>query len=122
MSNYFEIEGLENFYFEDSFVLKIEESKYELTFLLDLVLKEEHPLYSDPKDDEQYCYKKARLIFRECEEINWIEKINSKFSDKSGEVDLGNIDSFRKDDKENHLEGDWGEVILVTDLVEVFFV
>ena len=122
MSDYFGIKGLENFYFEDSFVLAIEESKDELAFLLDLVLTEEHPLYSEPKYDEQYCYKKARLIFKKCEAINWIEKTNNLFSDNSGEIDLGNIDSFEKDGKENHLEGDWGEVILVTDLVEVSFV
>jgi hypothetical protein len=122
MTDYCKMSGLENIYLEDSFVLTISESSNELAFLLDLVLTEEHSLYSDLNEDEQYCYKRARLTFKECKAIKWVEKTNNQFSDSSGEIDLGNIYSFTKDGEENHLIGDWGEVTLVTNLVELSFI
>lgn len=121
MINYFEINGFEHVYLEDSFVLKIEELDNDLIFILDLVLTEKHPEYTSPSDDEQYCYRKAALFFKKCGSINWKEKSDDYFSDSNGEVDLGNIDSFTQDGIDYHLSGDWGEVQIVTEQVELSF-
>jgi hypothetical protein len=122
MIKYYEISGLEHIYLEDSFVLKIEEWDDRLEFLLDLVLTEKHSQYTSPTDDEQYCYKKAFLVFKKCDAINWIEKGENSFFDSSGETDYGNIDSLTQEGKNYHLSGDWGEVKLVTDQIELSFV
>ena len=50
--NYYEILSLSNFYFEDSYVLSIDEVAGLLIFELDAVLTKNHPQYEDPRNGE----------------------------------------------------------------------
>ena len=108
--NYYEIEGLETIYLEDSIVLEIRTDYGSAEFLLDVVLTENNPFYTPPKPNEQYCYKKAVLNFPMVVEVIWVEKSLIPFTDLSGEIDFGNIDSFSYNGNYYNLSGDWGEL------------
>jgi hypothetical protein len=113
--NYYEIPDLEKIYLEDSFVLGIKETDDNVVFLMEFVLTELHPEYSLPQKDEQYCYRKGKLSFNRCGKITWLNKSMEQFFDKNGDVDMGNIDSFTKNNSANVLEGDWGAIEILSD-------
>lgn len=108
--NYHELPLLKNIYLEDSYVLNIKEKKEFLAFNLEVALAEENPSYTPPIPGEQYCYKRAALIFYGVSSVNWLERRFSEAKDESGSVDYGNIDVFRIDDDMYTLSGDWGTV------------
>lgn len=115
MSNYFEWNDFSNIYFEDSFVLEINESSNDIVFRVDFVLKENHPLFKLPEINEHYCYHKGALIFSEVVNKCWVSRSDHIYSDANDDEDLGNIDVFEKtDDRTYRLSGDWGEVIVTS--------
>lgn len=110
MIDYTKFPGLSGVYLEDSYVLEIIEEPARLSFKLDAVLTPESPAYRDPKPGEQYCYAAGRLTFPALVSVHWIKRTNQKFTDATGEQDLGNIDVLRRDADSYVAEGDWGEV------------
>lgn len=112
MSKYYEWDDFKNIYLEDSFVLGIEEPENQITFKVEMVLTEDHPLYTSPREDEQYCYKKGKIIFNDVQAINWINRSFQPFTDADGSEDYGNIDLFELSSNGYHLSGDWGEVVI----------
>lgn len=110
MSKYYEWESFKNLYLEDSFVLRIENSEKQIVFTVELVLSEEHPKYSPPNQGDQYCYKKATIIFGGLKSTEWIERNSQSFIDADNSKDFGNIDVFEQTPEGYHLSGDWGEV------------
>ena len=115
MSRYYEWDKFKNIYLEDSFVLRIEESEKEISFTVEAVLTEEHPRYSPPREAEQYCYKRARIVFKGLKNIKWLERNSKPFTDADGNEDYGNIDSFELSSEGYHLLGDWGDVIICSE-------
>ncbi|MDF3136926.1 hypothetical protein, partial [Pseudomonas extremaustralis] len=75
-----------------------------------LVLLETHPLFEKPKAGEQYCYRRARILFRETQLILWHKRSALVFTDADDNVDLGNLDTFTIEGRTYHLTGDWGAV------------
>jgi hypothetical protein len=120
--NYYEISSLSNFYFEDSYVLSIDEAAESLMFELDAVLTKSHPQYQEPENGEQYCYRKVFLQFSYADSIEWLDRRTVKFVDSTGDLDYGNIDSFVIDDFAYTLSGDWGKVIIRGGKVETVIV
>lgn len=112
MSKYYEWDIFKGIYLEDSFVLAVDESNGQLTFCMDLVLTENHPEYSSPKEDEQYCFKRGQIVFPNLNSVKWISKNLHPFRDADGNYDYGNIDFFELRPGGYHLLGDWGEVII----------
>lgn len=110
--NYSEILSLSNFYLEDSYVLSIDEVARSLIFELEAVLTKNHPQYEEPKNGEQYCYRKVLLRFFSADSIEWLDRLFIGFIDSTGDLDYGNIDSFVSDDGAYILSGDWGRVII----------
>ncbi|MCP1444011.1 hypothetical protein J3D54_003143 [Pseudomonas sp. GGS8] len=110
--DYYEILSLSNFYLEDSYVLSIDEIEGSLIFELEAVLTKNHPQYEEPKNGEQYCYRKVLLRFFSADSIEWLDRRLIGFVDRTGDLDYGNIDSFVKDDGAYILSGDWGRVII----------
>ena len=104
--HYYEFEGFQNVYLEDSFVLEIRESQNEFLLILEVVLTEKHPLYRLPEPHEMYCYKMAMIDFPDIKTIEWDAKNSSKYLDANGENDLGNIDSFFFEGDHYFLMGD----------------
>ena len=107
---YYNIPQLSYIYLEDSFVLNIRTEANYVELLLELVLTENHPLYQSPLPNEQYFYKKARLIFSEAQQVELTEKINTKYIDANNELDLGNINDFYQYKNYFYLYGDWREL------------
>lgn len=112
MSSYFEWVGFKDLYLEDSFVLGIDEKEGEIKFKMEFVLREKHPLYNQPKQGEEYCYKKGSIIFEGVRSIEWLERNDTYFIDASGEEDYGNIDIFELKGSAYFLSGDWGRLKL----------
>jgi hypothetical protein len=105
---YYQIQGLEHVYLEDSYVLDVRTSLSSVEFSLSVVLTEQHPLYSPRLPGEQYCYRSGLLRFPNVRRFEWIEKSMIPFTDASGAVDYGNIDEFYRTDEHYYLSGDWG--------------
>ena len=112
MSKYYEWDNFKDIYLEDSFVLGIEESEDQVSFTVEIVLTDEHPMYSSPHKDEQYCYKKGKIIFQDVESVKWLNRNMHPFTDADDSEDYGNIDSFQLSSEGYRLTGDWGEVII----------
>jgi len=110
MIDYTKFPGLAGVYLEDSYVLEIFEKPGELIFKLDAVLTPESPAYRAPRPDEQYCYAAGCLVFPSIVSIDWIKRTDQRFTDATGEQDLGNIDVLKRDGNFFVAEGDWGEV------------
>jgi hypothetical protein len=115
MSDYFEWNNFENIYLEDSYVLGIDESQDSIVFSIEAVLCENHPLYSEPLKNEQYCYRNGKIIFTGLKSVTWIEKTFRPSTDATGEIDYGNIDAFKLTPNGYYLEGSWGEVVIDSD-------
>lgn len=114
--NYYEVPLLSGFYFEDSYVLSIDEASGSLVFELEAVLTDEHPQFERPKKGEQYCYRRVLLRFLNADYLEWLDRRFTTFLDASGESDYGNIDRFVIDNGCYALSGDWGAVIVKGDL------
>jgi hypothetical protein len=113
--DYTELTNFKGVFLEDSFVLSIKRGLDIIIFECDFVLTEENYYYQSPKEDEQYCYRKGSLIFKNILDANWFEGIlESYFRDANDEFDLGNIDLFQINGDSYYLEGDWGKVTIVT--------
>lgn len=112
MSKYFEWDDFKNIYLEDSFVVDIVESDDQISFIVEMVLAEDHPMYSSPRAGERYCYKKGKILFEGLESARWLSRNIQPFTDADDNEDYGNIDCFDLSSKGYHLLGDWGEVIL----------
>lgn len=85
---------LNQVYLEDSFVLEVIEIEDRLEFIVEFVLRGNHPRYCPPKPNEQYCYAIGKLTFPNIKSKQWIVKTLSPSTDSTGSVDYGNIDSF----------------------------
>jgi hypothetical protein len=111
----YELPGFDQVYFEDSFVNGLIEAGDELSFLLDLVLREGHPRYSPPKAGEQYCYRQVKLMVAQPTLVRWERRDFRPTTDAAGEVDYGNIDAMQElNDGSYRLEGDWGIVVIAS--------
>ena len=107
---YYQFEGFEHVYLEDSYVLDVRASPSSVEFSLLVVLTEQHPLYSPRLRDEQYCYRSGLLRFPNVRRVEWIEKSMIPFTDATRAVDYGNIDEFYRTDDHYYLSGDWGKL------------
>lgn len=108
------------YYFEDSYVLRIEEDNAKILFELELVLTPDHAEYQPPPSSVQHCYRRARLVFDNLKSVHWKRRSRVSFVDGDGERDLGNIDSFTIfPNNEYKLEGDWGDLELVAGTVSI---
>lgn len=112
MSQYYEWSTFHSIYLEDSFVIEIKESSDVISFVVEMVLTEEHPEYSCPKKDEQYYYKKGEIIFGEITGVRWLRRNTHPTFIGMENQDLGNIDFFELTQGSYHLAGEWGEVII----------
>jgi hypothetical protein len=111
MIDYKSFRGLAGVFLEDSYVLGISESSEQIVFHLDAVLTSEHPAYHSPRPGEQYCYEKGSLVFPDVTRVEWFRRNgSSRYTDASGEEDLGNIDTLTVDGGAVVAEGDWGAV------------
>jgi hypothetical protein len=112
MKAYTELPGFEGLLLEESYVLDIEAHPGVLVLSMDLVLTPEHPQYSEPLPDEQYCYRNGFIRFTGVQRLVWVDQGAPPATDATGEVDYGNIDSFEWDEVGTRLQGSWGQIEL----------
>lgn len=116
------IPDLRHIYLEDSYVLGIHEVEDALLFDMLVVLTDEHPLYQPPLEDELYCYRAARLRFSGNLNIEWIERnLQARTVDPDGSIDIGQIDGFSVQADSYWIDGEWGEVRINCDQVQLIF-
>lgn len=86
--------ALRDVYLEDSWVLALYPSEFEVTFRIEAVLTASHPGYHPPKPGEQHCYAAADLRVRGDLPIDYHLSGARPAVDLTGTQDLGNIDTF----------------------------
>jgi hypothetical protein len=113
--NYWEFNGFENVYLEDSYVLGIHPSTSGFRIRIEAVLTENHFLYTRPLPGEKYCYRRMTIKFSHPHTYNLVLQNINPIPDPDGSVDYGNIDEFFSDDGKYYLRGEWGELTIVSD-------
>jgi hypothetical protein len=108
--DYPQMDGFENVYLEDSFVLAIEATPARLVLDVELVLTPQHPAYHPPAPDEQNCYARAAIEFRNVRDLAWTGQGTPPAQDASGAKDYGGIDALFRNGSVFHMEGDWGAI------------
>lgn len=109
--SYEHLPGFAEIYLEDSYVLGLEVAKEDVTFRVEVVLREGHPDYQAPKPGEQYCYRLGVLRFAGLKEVQWIRRAMRPSADATGSTDLGNIDELVEESPGHfRIAGDWGEL------------
>lgn len=107
---YPQLDGFENVYLEDSFVLGIEATPARLALDVELVLTPQHPAYHPPAPGEQNCYVRATIEFQNVRHLVWAGQGTPPAVDAAGDKDYGGIDALLWDGSVFHLEGDWGAI------------
>lgn len=93
--NYYDLsEKFDQVYLEDSFVEKVIEESHQIQFLMELVIRKNHPKYRPPKPDEFAFFLKGKITFPNVKHAMWYEKDFKPSVDAEGLVDIGNIDTF----------------------------
>ena len=119
-TNYFNSKEFIGLYLEDSYVLQIIEMPKLVSFHMEFVLTEDHPLYRHPLENEMYCYKYGVINFIEPVQVLWNQRNQKVYSiGEYRHLDLGNIDFFYKSGDEYLVEGDWGNVLISCSDVEI---
>jgi hypothetical protein len=119
--SYWELPGLDQIYLEDSYVLAIHQDDTRVSFDMELVLREGHPLYRRPDPSSMYCYRRGRLVLDGGRDLRWLEKRDVQSWDARGEEDLGNVDIFYREGDVFTLQGDWGKVQVTGAEVKIEF-
>lgn len=113
--NYWQFPGFEHIYLEDSYVLGCEAKNASVEILIEAVIKEKNPLYSQPLPGEAYCYRRMKIKFPRSQRYHLIPKKMNPIQNLDGSIDWGNIDEFfLADDGKYHLVGEWGEITIVS--------
>lgn len=107
---YDQLPALEHVYLEDGWVLDIQVTYRTVTFVLDLVVTNDHRLYTPPPAHEAYCYRKTNLIFNDVSDVRWSNTGLRPAVDVTGTEDFGGIDFLNKQDDRFVLGGDWGRM------------
>ena len=115
MTDYWSIPALENVYLEDSWVLSISAQPGSLVLAVDVVLREQHPVYRTPGAEEQYCYRRGILRFDGVTTLSWSEQGAPPAVDATGQPDFGSFDQFEVEGARYRLSGDFGLIALEAD-------
>jgi len=112
-------------YLEDSWVLGISQSASALIFTLDLVLTPTHPAFRPPRPNEMHCYRRATMRLDSESPIQIHRSSAPPAVDATGEMDYGNIDTFRPIDGAAsitwELTGEWGTARVTHPRVRIEF-
>jgi hypothetical protein len=103
---YYELAELAEVYLEDSYLLTVTVVPGLVELQLDVVLREGHPEYREPRESEQYCFRRGVLRFEGVEAVAWR---------MPGETDYGGVDSYRFDGRVHRIAGDIGELTITCD-------
>ena len=106
------VQGFENLYLEDSFVLDVQVTPSVVVFDVDLVLLEAHPSYLEPADGEQYCYRRGTIEFSQVTAVHWTRQGLPPAVDQNSDLDYGGFDQFEVAEGHWLACGNWGDVAI----------
>jgi hypothetical protein len=113
--NMAEIQGVD---LNDSWVLSWAETEDELVFQIEASLLPGHVEYTEPREGEWTCYKRATLSFigkKRADGLRPMAEV-SPTTDPDGSVDYGCIDALQRNDDGSYLLcGDFGDVTIESD-------
>ena len=108
-----------DYYFEDSWVLRVDVGPDWAAFELEAVLAGSHPDFGPPEPGKHYRYRHAWLRFQDATDVQYMPSGAPPAVDGDGALDYGNIDCFEikqpvpPDLRERFaLEGEWGKLTL----------
>ncbi|MEU5565582.1 hypothetical protein [Micromonospora musae] len=107
--------GLAAVVLEDSWVLSLDASLTELSFVLDLALTPAHLAYIAPARGQACCFAKGTLRFKSESAVLVRRSSLPPATGAAGELDYGHIDTFQQmgsGDATWALTGDWGEALV----------
>jgi len=112
--NWTELEIFQGIDLNDSFVMGWSQSDGNLSFELEASIWPGSKFCTEPKENENTCYRKAILSFEGADSIQGLKPIYTVASstDPDGTVDYGNIDSLSLTSGGFEIEGDFGSVII----------
>ena len=113
--------ALEDLYLEDSYVESISTVDSSIYFQIDFVLTENHKFYRPPRENEQYCYRRGKLVFISCSSHKLKLSNRLPSTDADGKKDIGNIDYFVETDAGCFLEGCWGSLKVNCEKISVVY-
>ncbi|MFE1292762.1 hypothetical protein [Streptomyces sp. NPDC058751] len=109
--------GFENAYLEDSYVLDVAVHPGILTLQLDLLLLPSHPEWRHPLPGERACFRPATIVFPRVRDVRWTgQGVVKPAIGASGTLDFGSVDSLTRDADNYMLLGDWGKILLKSDM------
>ncbi len=92
----------------------IQEDTSGIVFDVDFALCLNHPFFTPPLPDEMNSFRRGHIRFPEPSSVTWYRKSMTPNYDSTGEADFGNFDSFYFSRVCFHLEGDWGELEVIS--------
>ena len=112
--NWTELEIFKGIDLNDSFVLGWSKGEDRLSFELEASIWPESKFYTEPKENEYTCYRKAFLSFVGIDSIQGLKPINTvaTSTDPDGTIDYGNIDSLSITSSGFEVEGNFGSVTI----------
>jgi len=112
--SYYEIPGFEELGLEDSWVLGIQEDASAIVFDVEFALCLNHPFFAPPLPNEVNSFRRGHIRFSEPYSANWLRKTITPNQNATGAVDFGNFDWFYFSGNCFHLDGEWGELEIVS--------
>lgn len=117
---------------ENGYLLDVREGN-SFEFTVDAALTRAHPLHRRTmwakirdalvRDLPPYEFTPTRarilIVFPHVRSTKWIKRTMRPNVDPDGSIDYGSIDEFTVDGDASHLSGEWGELEIVSDPVEV---
>lgn len=79
----------------------------------DALIRDLPPYQSTP------LWAKIVIVFPKVKSANWIKRTMRPNVDPDGSIDYGSIEEFAVEGNTSHLSGEWGELEIVSDPVEV---
>ena len=107
-----QLDGPQNVYLPDSFVLEVNSSEVEVCFTIEAALELDHPLYySPPHPGEMHAYAILRWCLRG--DVHWNDVPHPpRARDASGATDYGSVNEWWSEGTTQHIGGEFGQVAI----------
>jgi hypothetical protein len=132
--DYSKLPQFAKYHLEDGFLLDVREDDC-VEFTVEAALTYAHPVYEYyrtlwtkildalvrdlPPYQSTMRWAKILIVFPKARSVRWIKRTMKPTIDPDGSVDYGSIFCFTVENDTSHLSGDWGEVEIISDPVEV---
>ncbi|WP_308469028.1 hypothetical protein [Rathayibacter soli] len=117
MIDYTQISTLSSYVLEESYFLEVIESRGKVELKADLVLARDHPDLLPARAGEWARYPEGVIRFTGVKDFLWTDRTKQAV-DADGTRSWDGVDKFTQQCQTYTLEGDFGRMMIVADLVE----